>query len=76
MSKQECGRPYQVEISREISQKLDGFQNVIPGKSNHVQVYLPPNGVYVTTNDPYVGIWRPEKIAADLLLDPTQPGMY
>ena len=30
----------------------------------------------VTTNEPYVGVWRPEDIAADLQLDPTQPGTY
>ena len=30
----------------------------------------------VTTNEPYVGVWRAEDIAADLQLDPTQPGTY
>jgi hypothetical protein len=30
----------------------------------------------VTNNEPYVGIWRPEDIAANLQLDPTQPGTY
>ncbi len=30
----------------------------------------------ITTNKPYVSIWRPEDIAADLQLDPTQPGTY
>ena len=30
----------------------------------------------ITTNEPYVGVWRPEDIAADLQLDPTQPETY
>jgi hypothetical protein len=32
--------------------------------------------VNVTTNEPYVGIWRPEDTAADLQLDTMQPGTY
>ncbi len=30
----------------------------------------------VITNEPYVGVWRTEDTAADLQLDPTQPGTY
>jgi hypothetical protein len=30
----------------------------------------------VTTNEPCLRVWRADDIAADLLLDPTQPGTY
>jgi hypothetical protein len=30
----------------------------------------------VTTNEPYLGVWRADDVAADLQLDPTQPGTY
>jgi hypothetical protein len=44
--------------------------------SGRVASCLKPLRLNVITNEPYVGVWRPEDVAADLQLDPTQPGTY